>query len=160
MTTDYTNRQIDLELLQSIVVPSPDRQRVSVSTLSSQPKVVTGIEKAIQRYTQLLLTTTGDIHFGQDVGGSFMRSIMQGSVGDKGALTHLFCITSANALKVMALDDQDVRFGTVSTDERLVDATLLDLDMDYSNFTISISVQLTTAAGNQYQFVVPVSTAG
>ena len=159
-STSYTGRQVDLELLQSIAVPSPLPQEVTLSNVTQIPKVVTGIEKAVQRYTQLLLTTPSDIHFGQTLGGYLISSILQGGVGDQGALSHLFCVTSASALKSLAGDDLNPSFGTIPDDERIVAAALQSLDLSPATQTISLSVLLTTAAGSSYTFVVPISTAG
>ena len=56
MTTNYDNRLVDVELLQSIVVPGAI-QRVHVTSVGQDPKIVAGIEKAVQRYAVLLLTS-------------------------------------------------------------------------------------------------------
>ena len=160
-TTSYQNRQVDLELLQSIATPSADAQQVTISNLNQTARAVTGIEKTIQRYAQLLLTTQGDIYFAKTLGGYLLASVMQGSVGDRGALTHLFCVVSANAVRIMSSDDTDTAlYGSQPTDEQIVSAELISLDLSPATLTISLSVQITTAAGSSYTFVVPISTAG
>ena len=159
-TTDYTGRQVDLELLQSIAVPGPMAQRVHITNVGQAPKVVAGVEKAIQRYAQLLLTTLNDIHFAPELGGTLLQSIMMGTVGDQGTLAHLFCVASAGAVKAMATENVNGAFGTVPQDEWITDASLISIDLNPATQTVGLSVQLTTAAGTQYQFVVPISTAG
>ena len=159
-TINYAGRQLDLELLESIQTPSRIPQQVGITDVGQIPRVVTGVEKAVQRYAQLLLTTLGDINFAPQLGGTLLQAIMRGTVGDQGTLSHLFCVASSNAIKQMVADNIDTTFGAVPSDEWLVDAALLSIDLNYAALTIGLSIQLTTAAGQQYNFVVPISTAG
>lgn len=156
----YNGRQVDLEILQDIKIPSPFPQGVSISSVQKTPKMVTGIEKAIQRYAQLLLTTMGDLPFDQELGGPMVQAISQGAVSDQGYLAHLFCVASSNALRAMQNDDQDPTFGMTPDDETVTSASMVSGVVDYGTRTIAITVLLTTAAGNQYTFVAPVSTQG
>ena len=158
-TTDYTGRQIDLELLQSIQLPSFAAQRVQVANVTQTPKVVAGVEKAVQRYTQMLLTTVGDVHFNPLEGGYLVPTLFQGLVQDQGQLAHLFCVASSSAMQAINRDDQDATFGPIPDDELLQNAALTDMQFDYPSQTVSLTILLTTAAGESYNFVVPISTA-
>ena len=158
-TTDYTGRQVDLELLQSIQGPSVSAQRVYVDNVDQNaPKMVTGIEKAVQRYTQMLMTTSNDVFYYPALGGPLIAALKQGQVGDPGSLTHFFCVSNANALAAIAKDDEDATFGTIPDDERIVSAVLMGLEFSPTNSMVQISVQITTAAGSDYTFVVPITT--
>lgn len=155
---DYANRQVDLELLQSVVVPS-NEQEVFITNIGDTPKIVTGVEKAIQRYAVLLLSTLGDIKFAPGQGNTLLISIGGGLVQNTGYLNHLFGIGNAQTLRALAADDDDTQFGDIAADERIVAAVLLDSSVDYSTGTILLEVGITTGAGDTLSFVVPVSTA-
>lgn len=158
-TTSYAGRQVDIELLQSIVVPT-NIQRVSISTVSQIPKIVAGIEKVIQRYANLLLTTNDDVAFALDEGGSLVTALLQGTIPSSGYLTHLFNVASNAAIKQMAVDDADTTYGDQPADEIITAATLQSTAVDYASGTVVLNVLIQTAKGLSYTFVVPVTTAG
>lgn len=157
MTTNYDNRLVDMELLQSIVVPGAI-QRVHVTSVGRDPKIVTGIEKAAQRYTVLLLTSLGNVKFAEATGGELVLRLVQGSIPNLGYLRHVFGMANSNALRVLAKDDADPRFGTLPDDERITQAELADASVDYATGTVMLEVKLTTAAGTAYDFTVPINT--
>ena len=156
-TIDYVNRQVDLELLQSVVKPVP-MQRLHLTSVGTAPKMLTGLQKAVQRYTVLLLTNLGDLRFDPDVGGTLVTEIASGNLQNLGYLYHVFALSNANALRVLAKDDADEVYGTVPDDERVVAATITDAAMDYTTGTVNLEVELTTAAGAGYTYVIPVNT--
>lgn len=157
-TVNYSGRQVDLELLQSVLRPVAE-QRVYITNVGTVPKIVTGVEKAIQRYTSILLTTLGDVHFDPGTGSTFMQTLVQGGIRNKGYLGHLFGIANAQTLRILARDDMDLRFGVTPRDERIVAGALQDTVIDYASGTVNLTVLLTLAAGDEFVFVVPISTA-
>lgn len=157
MTTNYDNRLVDVELLQSIVVPGAI-QRVHVTSVGQDPKIVAGIEKAVQRYAVLLLTSLGNVKFAETMGGELVLRLMQGNVQNLGYLRHVFSMANSNALRVLAKDDADPVFGAIPDDERITRAVLVDASVDYSTGTVMLEVKLTTAAGTAYDFTVPINT--
>ena len=156
-TVDYSNRQVDIELLKSIVEPVAIKQ-LYTKTVSETPKAVTGIQKAAQRYAHLLLSTLDDIRFKPDVGGMLITSLLSGAVSNSGYMTHLFMLASSNALATMNTDDDNDEFGVVPDDEYIERADLSDIDIDYNTSTVSFEVTLTTRAGTDFTYVVPVAT--
>lgn len=155
---DYSRRQVDVELLQSVAAPVSE-QRVVLSNVSSTPKIVTGIEKAVQRYAVLILTTIGEVHFDPATGSELVSSILNSGVHDRGYLGHLFGMANAQALRLLAADDDDPRFGGTPDDERIQSGSLEDVVIDYVSGTVSLTVLLTTAADTQFSFIVPIGTA-
>jgi len=155
---DYSNRQVDVELLQSISKPVSEQQ-VTVGNVTFTPKIVAGVEKVVQRYASLLMATAGEVKFTQDVGGELIQRVVRGQVSNHGYLNHLFSVASLRALRAMQRDDADPRFGNTMKDERLVAATLLESRVDFKTGTVNLSVLLTTEAGNAFTYVIPVSTA-
>ena len=158
VTTNYDNRLVDVELLQSVTAPSAI-QRVSITSVGAAPKIVTGIQKAAQRYAVLLLTTVGDVKFSEDTGGELVVRLVRGNIQNMGYLRHIFSMANSNALRLLKADDDSDIYGPLPDDERIVKAVLTDASMDYSAGTLSLEVRLTTAAGDAFNFVVPINTA-
>ena len=159
MTTDYTNRLIDIEVLQSItkLVGSTS---VDFSAVMQQTKVVTGLQKALQRYTVMLLTLNNDVKFDDNVGSPFIYALRTGRISSVGHLYHVFNVASNNAIRQLNIDDNNEDFGTLPDDERIVSAVLLDANIDYAVGAVALTVQVTTAAGEDYNYVLPLSTTG
>lgn len=154
----YADRTVDIELLQSIQVPTLDLQRV-YTALSKEPvRLVSGLEKCIQRYTKLVLTEIGSEKFTPDVGGSVLSEIRAGTVNSEDYLRNLFLEADKNARDVMWNDDMDERFGPQPSDEKLESTEIIDVSIDYTTQTASVSVRLTTDAGEEATFIVPVTT--
>lgn len=160
LTTSYEGRQIDIELLQSIVQPSAI-QRVSISTVTKPPKIVAGVEKLVQRYALLFLTTLGDMVYAPQQGTDFLSLLIRGAIQDKAGLqTYFASANTAVILQLKADDANTTKFGEQSTDEQIATATLLNFDIDYKTSTVLLVVQLTTVAGSVVDFVIPATTIG
>ena len=156
-TTDYTGRQIDVELLQTVIKPVEVLQ-VSLSTIVTPAKMVTGIQKLVQRYALLLLTNIGDVNFAQDQGGDLLRMVLGGYVQDLGQLQ--FAFASANTAVVRMLSDDDLNadaFGAAPDDERISSAMLLDSTVDKATSTAFLRIQIVSQAGSDFTFVLPVT---
>jgi hypothetical protein len=156
-TLDYKNRLVDIELLQSIARPT-ELQRVNLSVVTQQPKLVTGIQKLAQRYTSILLTAIGSVKFDVRHGSELIKDVTAG-IGSKGQLSAVFGLANDDTITQMRLDDNnpDV-YGTLPDDERLINATLLDADIDVETSTAYLKIQLNTAAGDSLVFIVPTTT--
>lgn len=156
-TVDYSNRQVDIELLKSIREPVAI-QAVDVATMPT-PRMVTGIQKAVQRYAHLLMTTLDDVKFYPRLGGKLVESLISGTVSNRGYMTHLFMLASSNALRAMREDDDNPAMGPGIPDDEYVDQIeLSSTDIDYSTGTVSFEVTISTRAGTSYTYVIPVST--
>jgi len=158
-TADYTDRQVDIELLKSISEPVAIK-RVHPETAATTPRAVAGIQKAVQRYAHLLLSTLDDIKFKPEIGGMLVTSLLSGTVSNSGYMTHLFILASSNAVNTMNSDDNDPSFGTIPDDEYLERADLSNIEIDYDDGVVSFEVIFTTRAGTNYTYVVPVPTEG
>jgi hypothetical protein len=156
-TLDYRNRLVDIELLQSIAKPT-ELQRVNLSVVTQQPKLVTGIQKLVQRYTSILLTAIGTVKFDVAHGSELLPDIAAG-IGSKGQLEAVFGLANDDTITQMRLDDNnpDV-YGTLPDDERLISAKLLEADIDIETSTAYLKIQLNTAAGDSIVFIVPTTT--
>jgi hypothetical protein len=153
-TTDYTNRQVDIELLQSVSVPK-QLQQVTIGGTVDPIKIVTGVQKLIQRYTSLLLQVLESVHFDQDQGTELLPQITQGFVQTAGALQGTFAVANRLVLEQLNRDDANDDFGDQPDDEILETAVLIDYDIDFASSTVYLTIQLTTVAGDDVVFVVP-----
>ena len=123
------------------------------------PRIVSGIEKAVQRYAKLFLTAVGSVRLDASVGSDLLGAIGRGEVSDISTLDSLYVDANGSALAAMAEDDLDTdSFGPIPDDERIVETSLVDMELDEGSSTIRIHVKITTAAGDDFTFVIPVSS--
>ena len=156
---NYSGRQIDVELLQSITEPLVTQQ-VSISNVTKQPKIVTGVQKALQRYTTLFLSILGDVRFAADQGTNFMAALWSGRIWNAAVLLTAFALANQATLRQMYLDDARPEvFGDTSADEVIAAAVLEDYSVDATTGTVSLTIAFTTAAGSVINYVIPVATA-
>lgn len=154
-TTDYSGRQVDVELLQSIAKPV-DIERVSLSSITKPAKIVAGIQKLVQRYASIFLSVIGDVRFDAKHGSVLMRQVMGGTIQDKGRLLNVFGEANLQVLQQLRRDDnQEDVFGTQPDDEKIASAILLDSNVDYITSTIFMRIKINTLAGDDIVFVVP-----
>lgn len=159
ISTDYSMRQVDLESLQTVSDPRGVVAVVIDNVGNNVARAVTGIQKAVQRYAQLLLTAVGDVRFADDRGSVLASALSTGTVGNIGYLTHLFVVSSIAALDSMTTDDANTdKFGTLPDDERIISAELTDVVLQHDSAGAAFSVRLTTFAGESYSYVIPVTT--
>ena len=154
-TIDYSGRQVDVELLQSIARPVV-LESVTVSSVTQPAKIVTGIQKLVQRYTSLLLAITGTTHFDSGNGSVLLDRVMRGAITTKGRLINAFAIANGQAIKQLKRDDKQTDiFGSMPDDEQIQTATLLNADIDHETATAYLQVQITSRAGDNITFIVP-----
>jgi hypothetical protein len=105
-TDNYTGRQIDLELFQTVV--SPDRLTpVSVSMSQGVPKKVTGLQKLVQRYTIALLSTFGGVYFDKTFGTDFIQKMANGGSRNSSRISAIFSFASSPFLSSAAKTDRN-----------------------------------------------------
>lgn len=158
-TIDYSNRQVDIELLQTIPEPV-ELIRVNLALSNSTPKIVTGLQKVVQRYALLFLSTVGEVKFSQRQGAYILSQVGGGRIQNRGQLQAAFASANSRVLGQMRSDDaQTTAYGTMPADEIIVDARLLDFDIDFEKSTVYLQIQLLTQAGTSVTYVVPVTAA-
>ena len=157
-TTDYTNRQLDVELLKSVLQPAL-LVPVTVSNVAKPPKMVTGMEKLVQRYTLLLLTEIGSVKFAPTQGGNLLTFVLNGYVQDVGRLQYAFANANA-AVSAMIVDDDlaTPTYGSQPADEKLKVARLLDASLDRATATAYLRIQIVSKAEDNFTFVIPVTS--
>jgi len=154
-TTDYSGRQVDLELLQSIAKPVAIEQ-VTLSSMTKPAKIVAGLQKLAQRYAALLLSVIGDTHFDSANGSELMKQLLGGRIQDTGRLQNIFGLSNMQVIRQLRSDDAQVAvFGTQPTDEQIANAVLLDARVDFPTSTVYLRIRIDTVAGTSMTFVVP-----
>jgi len=153
---DYSNRQVDMELLQSVPEPK-ELLRVTLGLSSDTPKIVTGVQKMAQRYALLFLSTIGDIQFDPNQGGVMLAQVGGGRIQNQGQLQIAFAETNSSILGQIKADNANDLYGVIPDDELIVDAQLLDFDIDFSKSTVYLRIRLITRAGSDIVFIVPVT---
>jgi len=158
-STNYTGRQLDVELLQRVARPVDQRVFPSVDAVDqSGPGMCSGMQKTVQRFAKLLLTELGSVKGGPEVGGELMSLVRTGTMSTEAYMRFMIEVSSKNAVDVMELDDLDGRFGATPDDERLVGTQLVSLLVDEAKGEASAVIRLETAAGTDYRFIIPVAT--
>lgn len=153
----YAGRQVDIEGLKH-VEKMLRIQRVHPD-VNTDPRIVAGIEKAVQRYAKLFLTHTGSCKLAPNVGSDLIARAKTGNISNLAVLDMLYAEANRNALNAIRSDDEDTdTFGSIPDDERIVNTTLVDMELDYSTSSIKIHVFITTAAGNTFTFIIPVQS--
>lgn len=146
-TTDYSGRLVDIEILNTVDGPSANK---SLHLSLTPGRIVTGIQKAVQRYTCLFLTY--DLKFDPGIGSVFIPAIAQGVVVSYADLYKLFSISNS-----LVLDQLSKTSTGMPDDERVASATLTDATLNRGSSTISLTIKITTVAGDSASFVIPTS---
>lgn len=157
-TINYSGRLVDLELLTGVTVPE-DIVKVDIATDTTAPKLVTGVQKAVQQYVNLLLSELGTKRFEPNVGGTIFSSIQRGRINSKGYMAHVFNEANFNALSVLKSDLASISYEQVPADERILTVDLINIDLDFQTASIRLDLDITTEAGNKYTYIVPVSNS-
>lgn len=158
----YANRQVDLELLKHVDDPNKFYKWKMVTPVTHlEPRIVAGIEKVVQRYAHIFLTNLGSIKLAKETGNTLLSNIAAGKINTQSYATHLAALANSNAVSSMKLDDDNTdMFGSLPDDERISSASLKNVELKYDSLSggrIHVHVAITTAAGNSFEFIVPVS---
>lgn len=158
-TSNYSGRLTDVEVLQTITAPR-GLTALHTSLTTTPVKMITGMQKMAQRFTILLLTRLGDIHFDQDAGTTFIVDMFRGASQSSGSVGSAFAFASTDVLQQMRQADRDVElYGPIPADEQIVNATLESFDVDYSTATLRLRISLENLEGSAYTYVMPVTVA-
>lgn len=155
-TIDYSNRQVDIEWLQTIFEPSVDPVQLNLN-FSTNSKIVTGMQKLAQRFTNVFLTFVGDVYFDPTYGTTFWKEILGGATQNIGKVKVVVVKAIAQAKRIVDIENLDVdTFGDVPSDERLSKVQVLDVSIDRFSGTVSIQLEIRNVEGDAYTYVIPV----
>ena len=153
---NYAGRTVDLLLLKTVLdVPAVNqRVQVDVSDGTDDPRIVTGIEKLVQRYALLFLNAMGSTKFRPDHGTNLIPRAAKGLIYSLATLESAAAEANLFASRQIRLaDDGD----DIPDDEHLVASEITDLVFVRTAAKVKISIRLTTAAGQSYVYIIPVN---
>ena len=153
MTTSYSGRTVDLLLLQFIPMPTSETQ-VTPSVIS-EPRVVSGIEKLVQRYALLFLTQLGSVKNRESEGTEFLRLLGTGHIYDENTLRAYANSANVNVVSQIRQEDADM---DTAEDEALSKAEISAIAIDRSTATVSVTVTITAKSGDSYTYITPLTT--
>ena len=153
---NYAGRTVDLLLLKTVMdVPAVNqRVQVDVSDGTDDPRIVTGIEKLVQRYALLFLNAMGSTKFRPDHGTNLIPRAAKGLIYSRSTLESAAAEANLFASRQIRLADEG---DDIPDDERLVSSEITDLVFVRTAAQVKISIRLTTAAGQSYVYIIPVN---
>jgi hypothetical protein len=151
ISSDYVNRSKDISILQYPDASIADAQIV-FPEFGTSARFCTGVQKLVQKYVIILLTNiTSQPNF-PDFGTNFLYTLKAGiSPVDRVRASQIFVLASFAA--VTALRKYQVANPAIPAEEKIVRADLTSLDL-YGGY-VGFSVNITTAAGENVPFIVP-----
>lgn len=152
---DYAGRTVDLLLLKTVLDAPVANKRVEldVSNVKDEPMIVSGVEKMVQRFAIAFINAIGSTKFVHDHGTSIVPTVAKGKVYDMSTLQAAAAEANLMARQQTINGDFDEE---TPADERLVGSDVEDLEFSREKAMVRISIRLTTEAGNDYIYVIPV----
>lgn len=155
-STDYSGRLVDLEYLQTVMTPTGVTP-VSKSLALKQPKMVTGLQKLLQRYTILLLTNIGDVYLAPSQGTDFIANVLKGGGRSRGHIIRTWAFANVDVVAQLRREDNDTDlYGPVEDDERIARADLIDYTVNTSTSMLNLVIYIENEVGASSRYVVPV----
>lgn len=149
ITTVYTDRKIDLHIMQGVNAPSKSSITPSFGLISNY---CTGVQKLIQRYMIMLLTEIGSQENYPDFGSDFLVNLLSSSsVYNRVDLQNLFAFANAKVSK--AIIDYQIE-NELPLDEQLNTASLVDI-INIAPGHVSLKIQIIPQTQDAVEFVVP-----
>lgn len=152
-TTEYTGRTVDMLLLQFVM--SPVTEAAVTPDVSKYPRIATGIEKLVQRYALLFLTQMGTVKNSEGTGTEFMTLLGAGNIYDNSTLR---AAASAANRQVSSQIKTEDRMLDTADDEALDTSEITETSIDRRTATVTVTVSITSAAGEKYVYTMPLKT--
>lgn len=154
LSYDYTGRTLDLEVFQTEAPPELFK-RLSMTVVDDGiTRVVSGVQKTVQRYLITFLTSKGSVKYKPDFGSIFMPAVMSGLLQSRSAVVQYFSF--ANVDVVAQMKAQDATNPDTPDDERIAGAYLVDYIIDTNSARLYLKIRIETMAGTDTVFLVPV----
>lgn len=149
--TDYIGRTIDVLAYDGADPTKRVELQQTLAVTGEGGKIVTGIQKLVQRFLLLLFTDLGSMPYSPDSGTTFMVELRSGALQNQTDVFQAFsrAITSVKTqLRAMELD-------TDPDDEKFSSAEAGDVTI--SDYGVTAQVTLTSQASS-VTFIVPIVT--
>lgn len=148
---DYAGRTVDLLLLKTVIRPFDQRVAPVVTEV---PMLVSGIEKLVQRYALLFLTELGSVMNSPDEGTEFLTYLSHGKIYDESSLKSSAARADNRASRQIKQEDSALE---TPDDEALASSEIMNVSFDRTRASVTVTVRITTLAGESYTYVTPIS---
>lgn len=144
---DYLGRTHDVLCFQ----PQPSGSGRLTMSLGERGEIVTGVQKAAQRFLLLLLTPKGSIPYAENVGCSFLTDLSRGGLR---SVADVYTAFSAALLDIynQFLDEESP---DDPADEQFSDAEIISVRVDTD--TVYLVVRVSVESGDSTQYITPLS---
>ena len=155
--TDYTDRQVDIEALQSAESPAKEIRLSKSMTGGDKHRRITGLQKLVQRYAILFLTRLGSSRFAPLIGTDFVDAAQRGFIKSRDDVSQLFSFANRQVTAILLNDatTQD-SFGEQPEDEQFDRAELEDFTIDTASGYLYLRIRVYSASGDNANFILPV----
>ncbi len=150
ITSSYAGRSVDLFIFQGAKPQGEQR----ISTGFGTGALTSGIQKIGQTFTILFLTDLGSVATYPNQGTGFITAMRQGRLNDESDIQAEFALAAG---LVQAQMRQAQKNTTPPPDEILTKVTLTNVVIDEAASTIKLYVTLTSAAGSNFDVILPTS---
>jgi len=148
-TVSYVGRTVDLYLFNDLPLTTPGVP-MRLKPLPSG-RIITGLEKAIQRWVTLFLTPIGSVTSAPLAGSSFIPSVQSGAIQNVADIVTVFAAANAQVMEQLPVTD------TMKLDEIIASVELED-GSQVSPPNLYLRIKILTQAGSSRVVTVPVST--
>lgn len=149
LTFNYTDRKLDLHIMQGVNPPNATLITPSFGSISNY---CAGTQKLIQRYTIMLLTELGSQENYPDFGSNLLTTLSStSSVFNKSDLFGIFALANNKVCNELA-DYQSVN--VLPLDEQINVAELEDI-INVGNGEVSLKVRIVPRSTQPVEFLVP-----
>lgn len=152
-TTNYAGRDVDLLIFQNTKPVGEQKLELGFGTGG---EITTGVQKMAQTFTLLLLTELGSIQYHPNLGTDFITNVRLQAFRDETDVRAGFGLAVAALLRTMALEATRAE---LPDDETLDTVELLDVQIDPNKGLINLKIRLTSLAGVDHDFFLPVPVA-
>ena len=149
---NYSGRTVDLLLLKTVERPL-GRQKVALD-VSEDPKMVTGIEKMVQRFALAFVESAGSVKFDDSFGTEMVSRVGSGRVHDMPSWTSVAAEANMRARNILRREDEGL---DTPDDEAIESSEITDLYFDRRTATVGVTILLRSRAGETFVYTIPVS---
>lgn len=157
MSTNYSNRSVDLLIFQG--VKGPGEGLGSIELGFGTGSIVTGIAKLVQIFLIRFLTQEGSAFRNSLFGSDFMTSIREGSVYNDSIVKTVFSSAVADVKAQLSEDYDELADSGVDVpdDEKFSGAVLNSYSFQADSLTMSITIS--SKAGSSRTVILPIDVA-
>lgn len=153
---DYTDRQIDVESLQTAETPAKGIRLSKSMTDGNKHRRITGLQKLVQRWAILFLSDRNSGSHTPLLGTDFVRMAQQGGISSRDDIVRSFTFANFQVRENLLREQGDATFGEQPEDEQFDRATLEDYSIDSQAGYLYLKVRVYSVAGDSANFIIPI----